>query len=208
MLRPTRPAPRPAVCPASCITSCIAFFLLAIGTAGCGSPAVRPDAHVARIVEREDLRQARSADRSRNEVEPIELASAGVALEALELVYVPDTRKPDPTPAPARAPVPTGWHEAPASWLILPAADLRLPADSRLSGDDQGGEAQSFFLSLDGDGNSDAGDDSDGRKGGGGRSKPRVRMDLFKLKINDNPVSFSGSLKGSGNLLLRATIRF
>jgi hypothetical protein len=197
MPRPTPLAPRPAMC--------LAYFVLVIGTAGCGSRAVRPDAHVARIVEREDLRQARTAAR-KADVEPVELASAGVALEALELIYVPTPRQPDAAPALARAPVPAGWHEAPASWLILPAPDVRLASGSGIGGVDQPAEGHRFFVSLDGDSTSDGADDPERR--GGGNSKPRVRLNLLNLKINDNPISFSGSLKGTGNLILRATIRF
>ena len=179
---------------------CLALCVLAIGVVGCSAPPVRPDAEVARIVEREDRRQRPTVAVAELDLQPLELASAGVALEALELLYVPNRGHQNTAPASARAPVPAGWHEAPASWLGYPGP-VSTDAEELRSVD-----PEVSAISFDTDAAPSSDEDGD-RRGGGGK-RPRVRLNFLNLKINDNPISFSGSLKGMGNLQLRATIRF
>jgi hypothetical protein len=51
-------------------------------------------------------------------------------------------------------------------------------------------------------------DDGPGnRRRKSGNKKPKVRVDLLRLRMNGNPVSFSGSLKGFKGVQLKATIK-
>ena len=178
---------------------CLALCLLAMTATACAGRAGRPDADVARIVEREEARLAASTAVAAVDVEPVELASAAVALETLGILFVPNPKTTADADGPAREPAPAGWVEgAPPSW----GATYVVPLSPDLDGQPD----------VDVDGSADdaeAGDDESrpGRRRGKGQQKPKVRLRILDLKINDRPVSFSGSVKNLDSIQFRVTIR-
>ena len=161
------------------------------------------------MVEREDRRLAQRTAVAVLDLETLELASVAAAIEAMALLYVPaatDTN-PDPaagapkTPPLAAAPAP-GWHyEAPAGWAAQPWPltmdgdwDEALEAGRSKRRESFGG------LTL-------AADTNDTRSGRRASRKLRLGMDLLKMRINNLPVSFSGSLKGLKGFQVKATIK-
>jgi hypothetical protein len=186
------------MCPAPCLAPCLALCLFALALTGCSGRAARPDAEVARIIEREDAKRARSAAIAAVDVDPVELASAAVALETLGILYVPEART-TAADAPARAPAAEGWNEgAPASWgltFVVPQAmdvEDEIEPDPEEVADDEA-----------------AGDDESrpGRRRGNGQKRPRVRVQILDMKLKNNPVSFSGSVKNLDSVQFRMTIR-
>ena len=178
--------------------------LVSLGLGGC-SRAVRPDAEVSAIVEREDRRLA--------EVQRLELAaraaaalaSAGEALGELASVdvaadgllwgplYVPNTKAAagqSPTadlrvlpPEPPRGwPHLEGYYSA---WALEEAEASQAESDDEV------------IMS----------DDGPGGRRRKGNNKPKLRLDLMRMRLNGNPVSFSGSLKGGKGVQLKATIK-
>jgi hypothetical protein len=202
-----RLAPRPAQRFASNVVSrflprlpsCLGLCVLMVALTGCARQA-RPDAEVAKRVEREDRRLAELTAVAAVDIEPFELASASVAIETLGLLYVPDRRQAPPPPEPTQAPRQPGWLEGTPRWLAHPWA---FPASADWTGLIEPG-AQA--LADDGDDGSDDSNSGSDRERGR-RAKPRIRVNLFNLRINDRPVSFSGSAKGTDSVQLRATIR-
>jgi hypothetical protein len=187
-----RPAPR--------LLSCLTLCVLATAPIGCARH-VRPDGEVARTVEREDRRLAELTAVVSVDLEPLELASAAVAVETLGLLYLPDRRTSPPPSEPTQAPRPPGWLEGTPRWLAHPWAfpaspdwtGLLEPGAQALADEDAGG--------------SDEGDAVADRERDGRGRRPRLRVNFLKLRIKDRPVSFSGSAKGTESVQFKATIR-
>ena len=193
------------------LSSRLALCVVLAGMTGC-SAGVRPDAKVGAIVEREDRRVA--AERAEEmtalaaaDLAPLELASAGAALQTLGLLYVPDPR---PRPAARTGRVPTAaddnpnWVQGPPpSWLGQPWPDgSAMDADA-----EDGGWRPGASWDSAGDGPSVSSDGVGGGRRGGGKRKPKLRKDLMNFHIRGRPVSFSGSLKGLKGVQFKATIK-
>jgi hypothetical protein len=172
-----------------------ALFVLSTGLTGCAVHSGGPDALVARVVEREERRQAQRAAVAAVDLDPLELSSAGLILETLSLLYVPEARQAS-AEMPGSAP---GWHYSPpTAWMAYPFP-LALTWDVS--------PEQNAFASGDGDGKSDDGPASDGVVTQDSNGRPRVRLNFLKFRINNRPISFSGSAKGLKGVQLRATIK-
>ena len=181
--------------PVPCLALCLVGFVLT----GCAARTDRPDSDVARIVEREEARRAASTAVALADVEPVELASAAVALETLGILYVPNARELVATDAPAREPAVAGWVEGtPPSWGATYVVTLAPQLDEPM---DAGVEASSD--------DADAGDDDSrpGRRRGNGQQRPKVRLQILNLKVNELPLSFSGSVKNMNSVQFRVTLR-
>ena len=178
--------------PAPCLTLC----LLTLAALGCGGRSSRPDASLARLVEQEEARRAARVAVAAVDVDPFGLASAAVALEAMGVLYVPGPQA--QVAPPTKAPASPGWREgAPPSW-----GSFVVPMSPELTDDAQADAGASAD-------EADQGDDESrpGRRRGNGRQKPRVRLRILDLKINDRPVSFSGSVKNLDSVQFRMTIK-
>ena len=172
-----------------------ALFVLSIGLTGCSVHSGRPDALVARVVEREERRQAQKAAVAAVDLDPLELSSVGLMIETLSLLYVPERRQ-ETAELPGSAP---GWHYSPpTAWMAYPFP-LALTWDMS--------PEQNAFAPGEGDGKSNDGRASDGIVTQDPNGRPRVRLNFLKFRINNRPISFSGSAKGLKGVQLRATIK-
>ena len=191
--RPTRPGRRPARALGR-TPSCIGLVLLA-GLTGCNTRVGRPDAEVARKVQREDRRLAQATALAAADLTPLGVVSDAAWIEAVALLVV---KSPPPAPEPEPVGRADGWHyDAPATWGDQPwslsppdvegsaASDLWRKPNRREEG----------ALALEGGGDE------------GGKGKPKLRFNFLRLRIKDRPVSFSGSLKGLKSVQVKATIK-
>jgi hypothetical protein len=172
--------------------SCFGLVMLA-GLAGCNSRGGRPDAEVARCVEREDRRFAGTTAVAAADLTPLGIVSDAAWIEAVALLAVrPEPPAPEPEPV-GRA---EGWHyDAPASWGIQPWSFAQVdPGESSELHRSSGRRAEGA-LAIEGGG-------EEGDKG-----KLKLRYDFLRLRIKDRPVSISGSLKGVKSVQLKATIK-
>ena len=179
--------------------SCVGLCLLAVASTGCAARTGAIDAEVERLVEREDRRQVlQSAVAAAADLElgPIDLASARVWVEALGLVVAPAEGSASEQVVPPIGAA-EGWdYQPPASWMLQPlqfasAEQLKFSADSHKSDGPRG------LIGLD-----TSGDGEDGKGG-----KPKLLVNLLRMRINNAPVSFSGSVKGFKGVQLKATIK-
>ena len=201
----SRLAPRPAThlaTPArSVVISAALLVLLSVGSTGCNTRAVRPDAEVARLVEQEERRLSHSGAIASVDLETFDLSSVGMAIEAMALVMVggdPSRAAPPPT---ASAPIGAaeGWHyEAPSAWGANPWSLAASEPDglgaSKLAKHPQHRSESAIAI-------------EDGGEDGRGGGKPRLRFNLLRLRVKEHPVSFSGSMKGTKGMQLKATIK-
>ena len=182
-------------------------IVMAIVSTGC-STGVRPDLDVAAIVAREDrrleeVRRQELADRAAGA-----LALAGQAIAELTSVvvaaggllwgplYVPQgaagqgPRRGATVEQPILPPEPLpGWPSFDAlyeAWVLE--------------------EAQSNEVYSDDESPADDGPPGD-RRQRKGNSRPKLRFDLMRFRLNGNPVSFSGSLRGGKGVQIKATIK-
>jgi hypothetical protein len=207
----TRTATRAATCPAAFVRrrpihplACVLSALLLVGSTGCATRADRPDAEVARVVEREDLRVARLTAVAALDLESFEILSAGVAIESMALLMVGDERHdasttPDDGAEPLGAA--PGWHyDAPASWGARPW--------SFAAGEGMDGSLTQRLKSAGGkDSHEGALAIETGEGEGRGGGKPKVRFNFLRMRVKDRPISFSGSVKGLKSVQLKATIK-
>lgn len=198
---PPRPHTRPHASPVSYLAACALF----LGLSGCSARTDRADAEVAKIVEREDRRQAQRTAVAALDLETLELASAAAAIEAMALLYVPAVEDiaagaEDGPAASAAAP---GWHyEAPAGWAAQPWP-LSMEGDLEKAVETGGPSKRREGLG----GLTLAPDTKDG--GSGKRSrKLKLGFNLLRMRIKDRPINFSGSLKGLKGVQVTATIKW
>lgn len=201
---PPRHHTHPHTRPVSYLAACALF----LGLTGCGTRSDRVDAEVAKIVQREDRRQAQRAAVAALDLETLELASAAAAIEAMALLYVPAVTGQDGESAAAGGETPTasatvpGWHyEAPAGWAAQPWP-LTMDGDWDPALDAGRSKRRESFGGL-----TLAADTKDTGTGRRGSKKLRLGMNLLKMRINNLPVSFSGSLKGLKGFTIKATIK-
>ena len=178
--------------------------VVALGVGGC-SRAVRPDAEVSALVEREDRRlaevhrlelAARAAAALASAGEALgELASVDVAADGLLWgpLYVPNTK--------------TAAGQSPTAELRI------LPPEPPLGWPHLEGYYSAWALeeaeASQGESDDEAvmEDDGPGNRRRKGNKKPKLRVDLLRMRLSGNPVSFSGSLKGGKGVQLKATIK-
>ena len=185
--------------------SCFTVFGLLFGLTGCSARPDRTDSVVARIVEREDRRQAQRTATAAIDFEPMELASAVAAIEAVALLYVSDGQRQEaeaesePT---ASVSVP-GWHyHAPAAWAAQPWP-LSMGGGWDETLDDAGTSKRRQSIG----GLTVSSEEKDAGPDGRARRKLRLGFNLLRLRIKDRPVSFSASLKGLKGVQVKATIK-
>ena len=188
----------PADCPVYRGLFGLALCVAAMLSGGCRTSAGRPDADVARTVEREDLRVARLTAVAAVDFDAFELMSPGAGLEAITLLSAPA----DPRAAEAAADEPVGraegWeYDAPAEWGVQPWSFSASGAD--------GWDARGMSRSAGGRGEGALALETDGGEGGSG--KPKLRFNFLRLRVNERPVSLSGSLKGLKGVQVKATIK-
>jgi len=192
--------PRLPVAPSLC--------LLALISTGCSLRSARPDAEVARIVEREERREARVAAQraalAEADFENLDLTSAAALIDALALVIVP--RSPQDPVAPHNGLAPlgaaAGWHyEAPAG-ITVSTAPLSMQWDKSLWEHSAG----RHFRSGDGDGE-DVASVGPWEVQSNDRGRPQLFLNFLRMRIHNMPVSFSGSIKNAKGVQLKATMK-
>jgi hypothetical protein len=159
-------------------------------------------------VEREERREARVAAQraalADADLEAPEFAGVAALIDALALLVVPDRPNDPATAAGASAPIgaAAGWHyEAPAGWAVshVPLSmewDKSLwerPAGRHFGSGDGDGEESTSVGPLEMQKNE--------------RGRPQIFLNFLRMRIANRPVSFSGSLKHSKGLQLRATVK-
>jgi hypothetical protein len=175
---------------------------------GCSLRSARPDAEVARIVEREERRERRLAAQraalAEADFENLDLTRAAALIDAIALLAVDYRARADATPTPADPPLgaAAGWrYDAPAGWTVS-TAPLSMQWDKSLwdhpatrhlragDGDDDGSASAGPWEMQQND-----------------RGRPQIFLNFLRMRINNLPVSFSGSLRKSKGLQLRATVK-
>lgn len=189
-------SPPPAGSPVPRGLPCLVLCAVTLLSGGCRTTtAARPDADVARTVEREDLRVARLTAVAAVDFDAFELMSPGAGLEAIALLSAPANPRADAAVAeepPGRA---EGWdYDAPAEWGVQPWSFSASGAE--------GWDARGVSRSAGGRGEGALALETDG---GGG--KPKLRFNFLRLRVNERPVSLSGSLKGLKGVQVKATIK-
>jgi hypothetical protein len=181
---------------------------LPLVSAGCSLRSARPDAEVARIVEREERHEARLAAQraalAEADIENLDLAHAAALIDAIALLAVDYRSRAEAAEPTAGAPLgaAAGWrYEAPDGWAVSTAPmamqwDKSLwdhPATRHLRDGDPGD-----------DGSVSAGPWETQQSDNG---RPQIFLNFLRMSINKLPVSFSGSIKKSKGLQLRATVK-
>lgn len=181
--------------------ACLAACLIATTLSACRAPA-RPDGLVAGAVVREEQRIERQRRAQAAQLLSTALASAGMELTeiiAIEppagvvrgpLVVTEQPRVKEPTEVPPAPPAST----TPPSWVSLMPKESRWPHKSWSTWDqDVAGSGLESRDSFSGD---------EGRAS----SRPPLRLNLMRLRINGHPLSLSSSLKGKG-VQFKATLK-
>jgi hypothetical protein len=195
-----RRPPRPVVA--------LSLSLLALLSTGCNLRSARPDAEVAKIVERVERREARlvaqRAALADADLDTTDLARAAALIDTLALLITTDRPHDAAAANDPSAPLgaAAGWHyEAPDGWTVS-HVPLSMQWDKSLWERPSG----RHFQSGDGDGEEST---SIGpleiQKNERGR--PQMFLSFLRMRIANMPVSFSGSLKHAKGLQLRATVK-
>jgi hypothetical protein len=195
------------VCPRLPLVA-LCLCILPLLSAGCSLRSARPDAEVARIVEREERREARLAAQraalAEADFENLDLTRAAALIDAIALLavdYRSRAEAAETTPGPPLGAA-AGWHyEAPAGWTVS-TAPLSMQWDKSLW------DHPATRHLRDGD----PGDDGSVSAGPwemqqNDRGRPQIFLNFLRMRIANLPVSFSGSLKKSKGVQLRATVK-
>jgi hypothetical protein len=163
---------------------------------------------VARIVEREERREARLAAQraalAEADFENLDLTRAAALIDAIALLAVDYRSRAEATETTSGPPLgaAAGWHyEAPAGWTVS-TAPLSMQWDKSLWDHPATRHLR-------------AGDvDDDGPASGGpwemqqnDRGRPQIFLNFLRMRSANLPVSFSGSLKKSKGVQVRATVK-
>lgn len=201
---------------------CLALCVLTFALTGCNAqrdPAL--DAKMAQLVDRVEQRveaerraELAVAALAARDLAPIEYASAGMALETLGLLYIPDPRQNParrPSDADSETIDPSEWlpnwiHGPHPSWL-----GQQPPQSTDVIGPSTADLAWASLAEWD---DAQAGNQSEvsdearpGRRRGSARKKPKIRVNLFQLRVAGQPVSFSGSVKDLKGVQIKLKLR-
>lgn len=201
---------------------CLALCVLAFALTGCNARRDGAlDTEMARLVDRVEQRveaerraELAVAALAARDLAPIEYASAGMALETLGLLYIPDprqkvARRGSETESETIAPsewLPNWIHGPHPSWLAH-----QTPSPTEVTDPMMPDLAWTPLAEWDDMGDNESSEASDegrpGRRRGSGRSKPKIRVNLFQLRVAGQPVSFSGSVKDLKGVQIKLKVR-